>query len=143
MQNIFDQHCAEGQKFIKELALQLGQPQDLDHAYRVLRSVLHTLRHRIAVEESMHIVSQLPLILKGVYIDGWKITDAISNSKTIEEFLAEVRSLDRVGPDFADDISTRQKIKTVFLAIRQYVDDGEFRHILLGLPKEIAEEIAA
>ena len=91
----------------------------------------------------MHIVSQLPLILKGVYIDGWKITDAISNSKTIEEFLAEVRSLDRVGPDFADDISTRQKIKTVFLAIRQYVDDGEFRHMLLGLPKEIAEEIAA
>ena len=37
--------------FIRQVAQELGNPEDTDHAGRVTVAVLHTLRERIPVEE--------------------------------------------------------------------------------------------
>lgn len=138
-----DKYCREANKFMKKLALQMGQPDDLEQALRIVRSVFHTLRDRIAPEESMHLVSQLPMILKGIYVDGWKMSQQ-SGSKSLEDFLCDLRASDMAaGYDFANDEAAQQKVRAVFSALRQYIDDGELRHIIDGLPTEIANIIAA
>ena len=127
--------------FIKHVAQELGTPEDTDHASRVTKAVLHTLREKISVEESIHLISQLPLILKGVYVDGWDISrEFMSESDTLEEFYDEIRvhasrTADR---DFGDNQQTKENITAVLKVMRSYVSEGEMNHIKRQLPKSIA-----
>jgi len=43
-------------------------------AYLVLRSVLHALRDRLDVESSAHLAAQLPMLVRGLYYEGWDPT---------------------------------------------------------------------
>jgi uncharacterized protein (DUF2267 family) len=63
----------KGNEFVNLLAHRLGDT-DRDRAARILRSVFRALRKHLTVEESMELLSHLPMALKGVYVDGWKIT---------------------------------------------------------------------
>jgi uncharacterized protein (DUF2267 family) len=127
--------------FLKQVAQELGNPSDIDHAGRVTTSVLHTLRERISVEESIHLISQLPMILKGIYVDGWDISREMRQSDTLDEFLDEIRehNLRSAGRDFGNDQQAREHVKAVLRVMRNYVSEGELNHIKDQLPKPIAE----
>jgi uncharacterized protein (DUF2267 family) len=139
MENIFDKHCAEAQKFIKKLAAALGDPQDIHQALRLTRAVFRTLRTRILPEESMHIIAQLPVVLKGIYVDGWNMLEPVSPSRTLEEFMDELREEDTAAGYDLPEANAKEKVKCVLESLRQYISDGEFRHILTELPLEIAQ----
>ncbi|WP_054865097.1 DUF2267 domain-containing protein [Methanosarcina barkeri] len=49
--------------------------QSKDSAYQALRGTLHAIRDRLPVEEAVDLASQLPLIIKGIYYDGWTLRD--------------------------------------------------------------------
>ena len=132
----FEKYVNESNHFINQLADQLGNANDTDLAFRVTRTVFHALRKRIVAEESMNLVAQLPMLLKGVYVDGWNINQEISKSKTFDDFLKDVRSMSNApqASDFADDEVARTRIKAVFQALREYVSDGELVDIISELP---------
>jgi uncharacterized protein (DUF2267 family) len=69
----FDKYAMKGNEFINLLAHRLGDDQDRNRAARILRSVFHALRKHLTLEENMELLSHLPMALKGVYVDGWKI----------------------------------------------------------------------
>jgi uncharacterized protein (DUF2267 family) len=139
MTNLFKHQCQEADHFINDLALLLGRPDDPDHALRVLKSVLHALRKKITVFDTLHIISQLPLILKGIYVDGWELDQPLSEAETIDEFLELIRNFTpNAKNDFANDEEAKEKIRIVFFALRQYVSEDEFDHVRDELPKEIA-----
>lgn len=55
----------------------IGRLAELAHmekneAYKCLRAVLQTLRDRLPLEEAVHFGAQLPIVLRGVYYDGWQ-----------------------------------------------------------------------
>lgn len=132
----------EAQLFLRQVAEELGNREDIDHAGRVTIAVVHTLREKISVEESIHLISQLPLILKGVYVDGWDITrEFMSESNTLEEFLDEIRehAPRTAGRDFGDNQQTRENVMAVLRVMRNYVSEGEMNHIKQQMPKSIAE----
>jgi uncharacterized protein (DUF2267 family) len=143
MVNAFDKHCQEANRFIKDLAVRLGRPDDPDHAIRVLRCVFRALRQRIIPDESLHIVSQLPLILKGMYVDGWDIYEPLPEAETFDEFLFDIRNSNeaRAESDFANDELARKKITAVFDALKEFVSEGELDNVRDELPKEVAEII--
>ena len=70
----FEKYAMKGNEFINLLAHRLGDGNDRDRAARILRSVFRSLRNHLTVEESMELLSHLPMALKGVYVDGWKIS---------------------------------------------------------------------
>jgi uncharacterized protein (DUF2267 family) len=133
-------YVEEANKFVKEVAHELRTPKDIDHASRVTTAVLHTLRERITTEESMHVISNLPVILKGIYVDGWKITKEISRADTLDEFLDEVRehAPGSAGRDFGDNQMARDNVQAVIRVLRKYIDEGEMRHIRQQLPEGVA-----
>ena len=49
---------------------------DEQHAYSVLRAVLHQLRDRLTLEEAFELAAQLPLIVRGVYFEGYRPSHA-------------------------------------------------------------------
>jgi uncharacterized protein (DUF2267 family) len=71
-----DQSVVKTNEWLRELAVELGRPQDRRYAFRVLRAFLHTLRNRLPVDEAAHLAAQLPELLRGVYYEGWRPSDA-------------------------------------------------------------------
>src|SRR5882724_4385753 len=41
-------------------------------AYKSLRAVLQTLRDRLPVDLAVHLGAQLPMLIRGLYYEGWK-----------------------------------------------------------------------
>ena len=68
-----------------------GEVSHLDKAdaYKALRAVLQTLRDRLPMQEAVHFGAQLPMLLRGLYYEGWKPAQTpIKMSR--EEFLQAV-----------------------------------------------------
>ena len=40
-------------------------------SYAALRAVLHALRDRLPVQESADLAAQLPVLIRGIYYEGW------------------------------------------------------------------------
>ncbi|HYC39241.1 MAG TPA: DUF2267 domain-containing protein [Chitinophagaceae bacterium] len=139
-----NKYLEEANVFFRDVAIELGNPQDTDHAFRVSVALFHTLRDRITTQESMHVISQLPMILKGLYVDGWKIHDEVDRTDTLHEFLDAVRShsLRNAGRDFGNDQQAVDNLSAVIRVLRRYVSEGEMRHIRQQLPQPIAELFA-
>lgn len=131
----------EANLFFKHVAAALGDPLDLACACRVSTAVWHTLRDRIEPEESIHLISQLPLLLKGIYVDGWKISMTSIDTESIDEFLQEVRAHDLLAAarDFGNDEQARDAVKAVLHAMYHYGSADEKQVTKNNLPRPIAE----
>jgi uncharacterized protein (DUF2267 family) len=134
----FDKHDEEATRFVRNIAIRLGTPGDLEHAVRVLKRVFGVLRRRIVPDESLQLISELPLIIKGLYVDGWNIYEPLSEVGTLDEFLIEVRgrSQGRAYFDFANDELAKKKIIKVLNILKQFVHGGELNDILHNLSSE-------
>ncbi len=135
----FNKYAAKGNEFLNRLSESLGEEANRDHAARVLRSTLHVIRDHITVEESIQFLAQLPMILKGVYVDGWSTSNMNSKIKTIDDFAAEV--IGRDGNSAWRDFSNREEvirdIRKVIETLAAYVSTGELEDVFSVLPKEV------
>ena len=137
----FESHSQKANEFVKEVANELGNPEDTGHAGRVLRSVFHATRDMITPEESMHLISQLPMYMKAIYVDNWRISGKQGTIRSMEEFLADLRqkagrTADR---DFGADEMAMQKVEAVFNVLKRHVSGGEIDDIKAQLPQPLAE----
>ena len=101
---MFEQYEADANKFVSEVSQKLGNDGNHQASIRIMTSVLHSIRDLLTVEGSLHLISQLPLIIKGIYVSGWhlgtkeKIKD---KDQLIENMLLQNT---RTGPnDFGTD----------------------------------------
>jgi len=136
----FEQYAQESNRFLKEIAAELGNEQDTDGAYRVMRSVLHTLREMLSPEESLHLLAQLPLGIKGIYVDGWHLGTR-DRIRSMSEFLTCVRAQDErsAGRDFGDDETAKHHVKSVLNVLKRHVTVGEIQHVIDQFPIELSE----
>lgn len=134
----FNKYAEEGNLFVKNLAKNLGHPNETGRTGIVLRAVLHTLRERITISESFNMMAQLPMFLKAIYVDNWKYREKpIRLDK--EEFLKEVeRHQNQYGEyEFSWEKSTENIVKLVIKELSSYIAKGEFEDIMAQLPEDI------
>ena len=139
----FDTYITKANVFLKEIAEEIGEPENKAKAGRVLRAVLHALRSRLSVEESIHMIAQLPILIKGLYVDGWHLTRLNGSLNTFSDFLTEVKKFDgNLGnKDFNNDRDSLRMIRAVLRVLKKYVSEGEMQHLKVQLPDEIADII--
>lgn len=137
----FLNYAAKGNEFVNTVAEDLNVPRD--KAGRIIRAVLHALRNRISHEESFHLLAQLPMALKGVYVDGWKFEKEFSRIHHISDFLDEIRKEDGglAGYDFGNNQRAELALTAVFNALSIYVSEGELIDVMASLPHEIRQFI--
>ena len=135
----FEQYAQEANLFVKEVASELNNEQDRDHAYRVLTAVLHTIREIITPEESLHLVSQLPMYLKAVYVNEWTLR-VRERIRSLNEFLECLRSKSgqTAARDFGNNHNAVEKTKAVLSVLRRHVSTGELQDIIDQFPVELA-----
>jgi uncharacterized protein (DUF2267 family) len=87
---VFDQTLQKTNIWLKEIMDDLGP--DRQRAYHAPRAVLHTLRDRLTVEEAAHLSAQLPLLVRGIYFEGWHPAHKPTTERSQEDFLEQVRT---------------------------------------------------
>lgn len=133
----FEKYAMKGNEFLHLLETKLGSP-DRAHASRVLRSTLHVLRNHMTMEENLQLLSQLPMAIKSVYVEGWK-KGPHKKLKSIEDFLIEI--IEEEGNTAWRDFSNREEIldavRGVVNTLREYVSPGEMEQALATLPGKV------
>lgn len=113
-----------------------GERAGLDDAhdsYQVLRSVLHALRDRLDTNVAAHLAAQMPILLKGVFYDGWD-PGRLPQRTSLGEFLARVeREAGVKGTSAAEDA-----VRAVMSVVWDELGPGAIDHLLAVLPKEFA-----
>jgi uncharacterized protein (DUF2267 family) len=135
----FLKYAEEGQHFLNDLAKDLGHPEETGRTGILLRAVLHVLRERLTIPESLNLLSQLPMALKGIYTDNWKYQEKPHKIKTQQEFAAEVEKHQaQYGEQaFSWDKPTTELIQIVFKALNRYISPGQLDDIIAQMPLEL------
>jgi uncharacterized protein (DUF2267 family) len=104
-------------------------------AYHALRGVLHAIRDRLSVESAAAFGAQLPLLVRGIYYEGWHAHGKPVHARTAEAFL------ELVGNNLAQDaelrLEPRQAVDAVFGTLRAHADPGAVEKFYNGLPADI------
>lgn len=120
------------QVWLKELTHE-GHYDDEPQAYSALRSVLHALRDRLTVDEAADLASQLPMLVRGIYYEGWKPAATPKKYDTAAEFREEVEHNMGNGTQVDPDHASR----TVFRLLTEHVTGGQLAHVIDMLPEEV------
>jgi len=121
------------QEWLKELR-DNGDLADETEALSVLRSVLHQLRDRLTPAEALELGAQLPLIVRGIYYEGWRPSRTPEKVRSRQAFLDEVmmKMLPRRLPPEA-------AVRDVFALLTHHCDPGEIGDVIAQLPSDIKE----
>lgn len=116
-------------------------PDDTAYADRLTTAVFAALRDLITPEESLHLISSLPMYMKAHYVNGWKIHKDKPRIKTREEFFDLLREKypRTTGRPLGDYQSVRNDVRAVFSVMRNYINTGELRHLQVQLPQPIGD----
>jgi uncharacterized protein (DUF2267 family) len=130
----FENYAAKGKEFVSLVADELNISSGM--AGRVIGAVFHALRNWLSHEESFQLVAQLPMSLKGVYVDGWKFDKDFEPISHLNDFLAEVRSEDNGLScyDFSNNSKAVLAVAAVFKALNYCADEDEMNEIINVLP---------
>ena len=121
------------QQWLKELR-DNGDFTDLDQALAVLRAVLHELRNRLTLEEAVDLGAQLPLLVRGIYYEGWQPHRVPHKVRTRQKFVDEVATslLPHVVPP-------ERAVRDVLALLAHHCDPGEIADVIGQLPAELKE----
>ncbi|MGD9765637.1 MAG: DUF2267 domain-containing protein [Candidatus Binatia bacterium] len=118
--------------WLKEIMAEL-ESQDRHLAYLALRSTLHALRDRLPIEEAVHLGAQLPLLIRGVYYEGWRVAD-----KPLKEHRAEF--LGAISRYFRDTAPDPERVaRAVFKVLEHHVTAGEIEDVRQLLPRDLRD----
>ena len=121
------------QEWLKELNAN-GNLSDLHEAYAVLRAVLHQLRDRLTVEEAADLGAQLPLIVRGIYFEGWRPAHVPEKVRTRQKFLDGV-----IMKLLPHRIAPEPAVRDVFALLAHHCDPGEIADVIEQLPADLKE----
>lgn len=103
---------------------------DRQKAYGALRAALHALRDRMTPEQAVHFGAQLPILIRGIYYEGWRLAAKPSGERHLDEFIAHVSA--NLPPQFPRD--PLGVTKAVFDVLWRELDPGEIAKIIDSLP---------
>ena len=137
----FENYAMKGNEFINLLAKNLGNADDRDRAARVLRAVFRTMRNHLSLEESSDLLAQLPMALKSVYVDGWKMTQPHRRVRTMKEFSGEVLKAygQSAWRDFSNLEEVEASVRAVIETMAYYVSANEMEQAFATLPKNMRD----
>jgi uncharacterized protein (DUF2267 family) len=121
------------QEWLKELR-DNGDLADEAEAYSTLRAVLHQLRDRLTAEEAVDLAQQLPLIVRGVYFEGWRPSRTPERVRSKREFIEGVAAKIRPHP-----VDAERATRDVLSLIAHHCDPGEVGDVIAQLPAELKE----
>jgi uncharacterized protein (DUF2267 family) len=133
---IFEHVNQQGIAWVTDMMVQL-QTTDSHQGLHALRAGLQALRDRLTVEEAAQLSAQLPVVVRGLFFDGWHPAGKPLRIRHRAEFLALVR--EKYAP--RSDLAAEDIVKATFRVLRGHVSEGELTDIMMTLPGEIVDVV--
>lgn len=134
-------YAAEGNHFFNEVAYELGIERD--SAARITRAVFHALRDRLNPVDAIQFGQGLPIALKGIYFDQYRVSKTPIRIRSKEKFLDFIYSKD--GPsasyDFPDRPSIARALQAVFFILERTMSYGQIEQVRNMLNIELQDLI--
>ena len=130
--DVFDTTVHKTHAWLHDIMQELGW-EERHKAYLALRTTLHALRDRLSVEETAQLGAQLPMLIRGLYYEGWNPTGKPEKIRHKTAFLAPIRD------HFRDDwqVDPEEVARAVLKVLTQHVSEGEIADIKHCLPTEL------
>jgi len=139
----FYAYARKGYEFIDDVAAALNTG-DTEKAGRLTRCVLRAMRNQLSLEDSFRLISHLPMALKAVYVDGWKINSnpETENPERKGDLIAEVvrEDANSAWRDLTNEDEVKAAVVTVFKVLSKHIGAEEIRNLLPLLPVPLQKE---
>lgn len=130
----FDRTVHTSNVWLKDLQTTLGW-DDRHHVYSAFVAVIRALRDRLPPGEATQLVAQLPMLLAGAYVQGWR-------PETTPQRLDRAGFLDRVEETLKASVpgaDAEWVTREVFDLLGRRVSPGELNDVVSNLPPELQE----
>jgi uncharacterized protein (DUF2267 family) len=130
--DVFDKTLQTTHIWLDELMAEIGS--DRQAAWHVLGTVLRAVRDRIPLELAVHLGSQLPLLVRGLYYDQWHAPGRMDEKpRTLDAFLSPIsEQLAQTRP-----INAHNATQAVFRILSRHVNPGQIEKVKHALPGEV------
>lgn len=131
---VFDSTISKTNAWLHDV-MREGGLDDKHQAYRALRAVLHVLRDKYPPGEAAALGAQLPMLLRGLYYEGWRPSDTPVRMRHKGEFVDRVRA-ELAGGEA--ELAARL-VRAVFVVMGLHISPESIDHFRRSLPREIEE----
>ena len=133
--HVFEPHVDTAVHWLHELRDYLGlEPGQDARALHALRAGLHAIRNRLPANEVLDLAAQLPLMIRGIYFDGWRLDPAPKRVRHRGAWLQSIKNEIGYEPLLPLDV-----LRGVIRLLSAHVSNGELEDIVATLPKPLAE----
>jgi uncharacterized protein (DUF2267 family) len=130
---VFDRTLQKSNLLLKEIESEFGWEGRRFQSYAALRTVLHALRDRLTVKEASDLAAQLPLLIRGMFYEGWD-PSAVPIKMDHDQFYERIRT----EFQYSFNGTIRDLVAAVLRAVGKHVTEGEMENIASVLPKHLA-----
>lgn len=129
---VFDEtvHLTNG--WLHEIAARMGW-EDRRKAYRLLRASLHALRDRLPATEAAQLAAQLPMLMRGIFYEGWRPTRVPVRIRDREAFLAPLAAAFSEDAGFDPEAGFREVLEVM----KRHVSAGEMTDLRRAMPEAL------
>ena len=120
-------------EWLNELCDDLGFEKP--RAYLLLCETLHAMRDFLTVDEAADLAAQLPVLVRGVFYDGWDPSRTPVKPRNKSDLIKRVEA--RFQKEPLDD--PERAVAAVFDLLRRHVSWGELEQVKLAMRKPIQE----
>lgn len=109
------------------------QTEDPHVGFAALKGTLHAVRDRVGPNHAVGLGAQLPMVIRGLYYEGWRVADAQTKERHKADFLDHVRGELPKGAS----IDPERAVRAVFSVMWEKLDPGETAKLINLFPIEL------
>lgn len=110
--------------------------QDRRKSYKALKVTTHAVRDHLTVNQSAHFSAQLPMVLRGMYYEGWVPSRVPVKERQLQQFYDRIRDNFDQAPG-GTLIDPERLVTAVFELYNEHVSAGEIGDVRSELPGAI------
>lgn len=138
--NVLDRTVQDTNRWLRAVARQLGAENDADvdagkqRAYHALRAVLFALRDRTSADLAADFAAQLPLLVRGIFYEGYRPADQPKDYRTLDAWNEEVQ---QELSTISDAPAPKEATQAVFTVMSEELDWGAVQKTFTALPEDV------
>jgi uncharacterized protein (DUF2267 family) len=121
-------------EWVTELTERLDWTSHSD-ALRLMRSTLCALRDHLSVNETAHLAAQLPLLIRGMFYEGWVPARVPVQGRLLSDFVGRIE--EQAGHMLA--YRGKEDIRTVLKLLNARISEGEIADVKAAVPHAIRD----
>ncbi len=130
---VLDATVQKTHEWLRDIKEGLGLDNDRA-AYTALRATLHGLRDLLGTDQVAQFGAQLPMLVRGIYYEGWNPASTLTTGRRRHGFLEAIRHELREHLELHD---AERVARIVFDVVTRHVAPGETEKVVRLLPREV------